>query len=1007
MSAREDVPETEREQEDVPSLRLPRREQRCLGMSEPYVLTGVELSPITLLCGEPGMGKTYLVNLLIHELSQAGGYARRYTLAHVSEEDACLRIVRLCGEIVRQRTRKCPQLVVIDNLCAGDEWQVSREATALRKLSKCVPYVVVCLRPESYQLAEELEEAAVLQADDFLFKAVDMEGDEWDLTGGIPQLVGALAIDRKSDPEAAGPRGRYGTAAEELLRSSLRDGLIDEERRARLAMVLLGHGTLEEVHAVSGRCDRELFGWLAKEAPLFGVDARERTFSCHGFFSDDLLFACMGTLHLEAAREPSLFKRACSALAARGDAARSVIICKLCGSELDFTRAGCHWGVSYALIGETGVVEEALRTAERLGMPHNVRHELSATALAELTGSSALVDRQRKNLESLHAGETLELRLFERVRLLGICRDLFRDVRLVPAVPVADTRDPLTEQTAMHEKAFRRLLGGRFSEAYTGLSNLTVPLKAENQVEALLCCDRIVSLVLGGGAPGVSEATLLEAAAAVFDRMRPCRARVYHGALRQLLEVLMCGGREARSLEEAASQAERVGDSVLQCVFLLATAVRDLRVRSASLAHVRAERAATIGRMLGMGYLIASAQLIDALALEMLGEPGALGACRARIKAGSELQLVVDMAARAAHEVDDVDAAQSIPAGTPCPRDAFWALRLLSEDCGSLSDAFRREMPSSWLDLLRAVEMRQLPYFSDDAKPLGSLTPSAAAPVTAVAVARGTQTELLAPSGDDARIHVRLLGAFEVTVDGKELSIERFNRRGARELLTLLAIVPGHRLPRYRAVESIWPGADYHRGPRRIYEATGELRKLLREVGVAGNPVVSSRAQGTVGLDGVLVSCDVDEFEYEARLTLDEQRDDFWVLDHARNMLRLYGGGLDQRVMSLGSEAAERVQEIEALLVDGLVAAAEAALRVGKVRLAVRYAMDAHRISDLREDAMVVLVQALRAAGRSFEVRDLYLRFAQKLRRTEGVAPSLALRRAVERALGEDPDILS
>ena len=92
---------------------------------------------------------------------------------------------------------------------------------------------------------------------------------------------------------------------------------------------------------------------------------------------------------------------------------------------------------------------------------------------------------------------------------------------------------------------------------------------------------------------------------------------------------------------------------------------------------------------------------------------------------------------------------------------------------------------------------------------------------------------------------------------------------------------------------------------------------------------------------------------------------------------------------------------------DGLVAAGEAALRVGKTRLAVRYASDAYRLRNLREDAVILLVQALRVAGRGYEVHDLYQRFSRALVESRGILPSLALRQAVEHALGEGPEALS
>jgi two-component SAPR family response regulator len=163
---------------------------------------------------------------------------------------------------------------------------------------------------------------------------------------------------------------------------------------------------------------------------------------------------------------------------------------------------------------------------------------------------------------------------------------------------------------------------------------------------------------------------------------------------------------------------------------------------------------------------------------------------------------------------------------------------------------------------------------------------------------------------------------------------------------------------------------------------------------------VTDRIQGTVGFDSALVTCDVDDFDREARLALAEDGDDFWILDHARKVERLYADGPGEHLAALGEVAAERARELQALYVDCMIAAGEASLRLGKNKLAVRYAQTAHRLDDLREDAMILLVRALRASGRGHETADLYRTYSRATIDARGVPPSLAVRRAVEQAVG-------
>ena len=53
------------------------------------------------------------------------------------------------------------------------------------------------------------------------------------------------------------------------------------------------------------------------------------------------------------------------------------------------------------------------------------------------------------------------------------------------------------------------------------------------------------------------------------------------------------------------------------------------------------------------------------------------------------------------------------------------------------------------------------------------------------------------------RVELRLLGCFEVRVDGELVPAVAWTHGRARELVKLLALAPGHRLPRERAVDHL------------------------------------------------------------------------------------------------------------------------------------------------------------------------------------------------------------
>jgi len=487
-----------------------------------------------------------------------------------------------------------------------------------------------------------------------------------------------------------------------------------------------------------------------------------------------------------------------------------------------------------------------------------------------------------------------------------------------------------------------------------------------------------------------------------FERSHLERVRSYHAALIEVPGILMGSQHDGSLLEDAAAKADRAHDRYIQAVFLAVLAVGDLKARAWSRAHVRAERAARIARELDDGYLASSAELVDALAREMLGEHGSLGRWSTDKGHPKNLLLLGRLAAREAGGLPVGEDYAVTPVGMPCPHDCLWLLSMLTSDCQSLSTSVAEHLPSAWMDQLRAVQLRQTGFWNNEERAAEPEAERREQP--GAALDAGTQTELTPPADASTRVRVSVLGGFCIEVDGKLLPDSMFERRRSRDLVVLLAIVAGHRLRRYQAIDVLWPDADYFRGPRKLYEATGEVRKQLKSCLGGLNSIIADRQQGTVGFDVALVSSDIDDFEREARLTLAEDGDDFWVLDHARRMERLYASGPDPHLMTLGERVVERMEELKTLYVDAAVAAGEAALRLGKAKLAVRYASDAYRMRDLREDAVILLVQALKAAGRGFEVPQLYRQFSRRLIEEEGMPPSLALRRAVALASEEGPD---
>jgi DNA-binding SARP family transcriptional activator len=102
------------------------------------------------------------------------------------------------------------------------------------------------------------------------------------------------------------------------------------------------------------------------------------------------------------------------------------------------------------------------------------------------------------------------------------------------------------------------------------------------------------------------------------------------------------------------------------------------------------------------------------------------------------------------------------------------------------------------------------------------------------------------------RIDVKLLGGFEVLVDGIPVPSTAWSRRHAASLVKLLALAPGRRLHREQVIEALWPGISLDAAAPRLHKATHYARKAL------GATAVETRAEALwLGAD---TNVDVDGF---------------------------------------------------------------------------------------------------------------------------------------------------
>lgn len=118
--------------------------------------------------------------------------------------------------------------------------------------------------------------------------------------------------------------------------------------------------------------------------------------------------------------------------------------------------------------------------------------------------------------------------------------------------------------------------------------------------------------------------------------------------------------------------------------------------------------------------------------------------------------------------------------------------------------------------------------------------------------------------GGMRRIEIRVLGGFEILIDGGPDVSGDLRRRDPARLVKLLAVTPGHRLARDQVLEALWPEVAPDLAANRLHKAAHHVR---RATGVAQAVVL--RADVVALFPDHELVVDAERFEHLARLALE------------------------------------------------------------------------------------------------------------------------------------------
>lgn len=85
----------------------------------------------------------------------------------------------------------------------------------------------------------------------------------------------------------------------------------------------------------------------------------------------------------------------------------------------------------------------------------------------------------------------------------------------------------------------------------------------------------------------------------------------------------------------------------------------------------------------------------------------------------------------------------------------------------------------------------------------------------------------MASEHEGVTLDVRLLGGFQVSVDGIKVPDEAWSRRNAATILKILALAPGHRQHREQIMDHLWPDTDPRQAVNNLHQTMHAARRAL------------------------------------------------------------------------------------------------------------------------------------------------------------------------------------
>lgn len=960
-------------QPERPSIGAFDDREDATGVLHPVLLSFARKHKLVAVCCEPGYcPRGYLKAVcLLAEKTGARAYSRDYS--NFSPEAASESLAKLARDIrSKYKDQKVEIVVALNLLPASDELEVAHQSRAIERMLKVGALVVLTLFPEARQLLDELPYHLLLTADDICEPPVSPIGatrDELDhqrLSRSIPVLAQTLSeplVPSRADQK----RNSYDETLAELVDASFRRSLCDEELRLRLAITVLGKGSFSDLRYCLGKYDEDFLGELASWAPFFGASFDTRTFDCVAGESADWATFAMPLFTRACKENADLLKVCLTSLGHRGEFERLVSLLPRCEARVAFDVA-LEWGPELLDLGELRLISELLNRVPGTFDGNDAERRRYLEKAVTAIGTE-LSFRDRAALTQ-SADQLVDETVMLCDGLVGLRELLQRPGRGV--VALGESPSGLQGRLAAHYEAIDHLFNGRFGLAIETLAPYAEEGCQRSITGNLLKLDMHLAKVFSCGSSW-HNGEVVDECADYLDKVGAKGLMGYVWAARLVGEAL--SGEPPRTVSALRSKATKSGDQMVRALSLVAECLCLLRKRPSAYVLAAVNTAETTCKSIGWTYAERVAGIIKQVTKYQLGERSSLY----RVDDNDGLAAISMLIHEISWDVDD-DAAPVDLGRQQLPVNEMWLLVTLSDGVGEFSRDLGDQAPVEWRRNLDSA-MRTC--------------------MGGKASKKLSESGKAEPEELEGLVRINVLGEFSIWADGKRVSERMLGGRSARAVLEYLALQKGHMVGRARMAEDLWPEiAIEKRGRQKVYSATSAVRKALLAHGFGEDIFITNKATKILRLASDNVSCDVDEFLLWAKAAVESSADEK-ICNAALRTETLYVGDLCNVAEDGEEYFAEKRAELRKLYADAMVAGAEAALRLDKRRLAARLAGNALFVDEMREDAMCLLIRALRAGGREAEAQRRYRAYVKKLSAKSNRVPSKQLERAMNEPIGE------